>query len=205
LFGGDIWGRVAAWYLRIPVVTTEHNINQGEGMMKRFLKILTRKMSESYVACSVSVRSYVQEIYGVKKSIDVIHYGVHLENLSALPAPQVEKQRLLILGRLTKQKGHVLALRALANIEYILKGTILSLGYSNVFDQAFDRVHISNMSKACNDETEVSKTLKHYEDNYNTSAYAKYINGKYLIYRREDNKVLKSINYQAVKLDDLCL
>jgi glycosyltransferase involved in cell wall biosynthesis len=117
LFGGDIWGRVAAWYLRIPVVTTEHNINQGEGMMKRFLKILTRKMSESYVACSASVRSYVQEIYGVKKSIDVIHYGVHLENLSALPAPQLEKQRLLILGRLTKQKGHVLVLRALANLK----------------------------------------------------------------------------------------
>jgi glycosyltransferase involved in cell wall biosynthesis len=117
LFGGDIWGRVAAWYLRIPVVTTEHNINQGEGTMKIFLKILTRKMSESYVACSASVRSYVQEIYGVKKSIDVIHYGVHLENLSALPAPQLEKQRLLILGRLTKQKGHVLVLRALANLK----------------------------------------------------------------------------------------
>ncbi|MBP9695077.1 MAG: glycosyltransferase [Candidatus Magasanikbacteria bacterium] len=117
LFGGDIWGRAAAWYLRIPVVTTEHNINQGEGMVKRFLKILTCRMSDNYVACSAAVSLYVQEVYGVKKPIEVIHYGVHLENLSALPTPQIEKQRLLILGRLTEQKGHVVALRALANLK----------------------------------------------------------------------------------------
>jgi predicted HAD superfamily Cof-like phosphohydrolase len=141
------------------------------------------------------------ELFGVvvKDSIDITDEKTNKLRLDLL------KEELGELEKALQDKNKVEVLDALADIEYILKGTILSLGYSNVFDQAFDRVHISNMSKACNDETEVSKTLKHYEDNYNTSAYAKYINGKYLIYRREDNKVLKSINYQAVKLDDLCL
>ena len=47
LFGGDVWGRVTAHKLHIPVVTTEHNVNIGEGiikhLVKRFLKNKTDK------------------------------------------------------------------------------------------------------------------------------------------------------------------
>lgn len=114
------------------------------------------------------------------------------------------KEEISELEKALNEKNKVEVLDALVDIQYILNGTVLSLGYSKVFDQAFDLVHISNMSKACNDEHEVRETIKHYLNDYNTTAYSKIKNGKYLIYRTEDNKVLKSINYKSVKLEHLC-
>jgi len=61
---------------------------------------------------------------------------------------------------------------ALADIGYILAGTILNHGMQNVYDDAFDEVHRSNM--------------------------AKLVDGKVL--RREDGKVMKPQGWTAPQL-----
>jgi predicted HAD superfamily Cof-like phosphohydrolase len=61
---------------------------------------------------------------------------------------------------------------ALADIGYILAGTILNHGMQNIYDDAFDEVHRSNM--------------------------AKLVDGKVL--RREDGKVMKPQGWTAPQL-----
>ena len=63
-------------------------------------------------------------------------------------------------------------LDALADIGYILAGTILNHGMQNIYDDAFDEVHRSNM--------------------------AKLVDGKVL--RREDGKVMKPQGWTAPQL-----
>jgi predicted HAD superfamily Cof-like phosphohydrolase len=41
----------------------------------------------------------------------------------------------------------VATLDALVDLQYVLSGTVLSLGFASVFEQAFKEVHRSNMSK----------------------------------------------------------
>lgn len=133
----------------------------------------------------------------VNEKIDISKDNINKLRLDLL------KEELNELETALNQKDKVETLDALIDIQYILLGTILSLGYKNVFDEAFDRVHNSNMTKACQTEEELRETLKYYLEQKNTLAYSKIKNNKYLVYRSSDNKVLKSINYESVVLNDL--
>ena len=89
---------------------------------------------------------------------------------------------------------------ALADIQYVLSGTIIAFGLQDQFADIFDEVQRSNMSKACNTENEAEATVKHYEVNKNTEGYVKKKEGKFIVYRKEDDKVLKSVNYSPANL-----
>jgi hypothetical protein len=56
------------------------------------------------------------------------------------------------------------------------------------------------MSKACTTEDEAKKTVEHYLRKDGTECY--YVNegGKWLVYRKSDNKTIKSINYSPANL-----
>lgn len=43
------------------------------------------------------------------------------------------------------EEAHIL--KELCDVQYVLSGLILDLGYEKVFDVAFERVHLSNMAK----------------------------------------------------------
>lgn len=101
------------------------------------------------------------------------------------------------------QKDKIELLDSLADQMYILNGTIIELGLQNVFDEAFSRVHESNMSKACITIEEAENTVLYYKETRHVEAYYVESNGEFLVYRTEDNKALKSINYQKVNLTDL--
>lgn len=92
---------------------------------------------------------------------------------------------------------------ALLDIKYILNGGILEFGMADLTEKLFDEVHRSNMSKACDSEEDAIKTIEHYKNNYNTESYHQEFNGKWLVYRKEDHKLLKSINYSKVNLNDI--
>lgn len=70
------------------------------------------------------------------------------------------------------------------------------------FKEALNRVHDSNMSKFCKTLYEADLTLNKYHIQ-NIDAYHVFVNGLYVVKRRDDNKILKSINYHAVDLTDL--
>lgn len=116
LFGADVWGRIAARRLGIPVVTTEHNINKDESIIKHVIKRGLSGYSERYVVPSAAVGDYVHTAYGVRKNhITAIRNGIDITRFSRTKKLLVKQPiRLLILGRLAEQKGHAVALAALS-------------------------------------------------------------------------------------------
>lgn len=70
------------------------------------------------------------------------------------------------------------------------------------FQQALNRVHDSNMSKFCKTLSEAEETVSAYKKRGIDTSY-KLVNGLYVITRRKDGKILKSINYKPVYLDDI--
>ncbi len=99
-----------------------------------------------------------------------------------------------------KNNDLVEVLDALCDIMYVLNGTILEFGFQNIFDTAFNEVQRSNMSKACENEIVAQETVEHYKQKDGTESDYKEVNGKFIVYRNEDNKVLKSVNYSPANL-----
>lgn len=104
---------------------------------------------------------------------------------------------------------------ALLDLQYVLSGTVIENGFGEIFDEGFDEVHISNMSKACNNNIESIETFEKYKNEginiHFGLTYEDIENEKMYpcpVYRKEDNKVLKSINYSPANLQpiiDKCL
>ena len=94
---------------------------------------------------------------------------------------------------------------ALCDIQYVLSGAILEFGLADKFKSLFEEVQRSNMSKACNSEAEALETIAHYKQKDGTECYFKEEAGKWLIYRKSDNKTLKSIRYSPADLEPILL
>jgi predicted HAD superfamily Cof-like phosphohydrolase len=92
---------------------------------------------------------------------------------------------------------------ALCDIQYVLSGAILEFGLGSKFKELFDEVQRSNMSKACKSEDEAKATVEHYRKKDGTVCYYIQEGDKWLIYRKDDNKTLKSINYSPADLDSI--
>ena len=88
---------------------------------------------------------------------------------------------------------------ALCDIEYVLLGTVLEFGLGKKFQELFDEVQRSNMSKACVSQEEAEATVKWYEEK-DVSSYWVKRGEKWFVYRVEDKKALKSVNYSPVDL-----
>lgn len=92
---------------------------------------------------------------------------------------------------------------ALCDIQYVLSGAVLEFGMGEKFRELFDEVQRSNMSKVCNTEEIAGATAKNYQENQNTNCYYKNVEGKYMVYRTEDNKTLKSIEYSPADIKSI--
>lgn len=92
---------------------------------------------------------------------------------------------------------------ALCDLQYVLSGAILEFGLGEKFNALFNEVHRSNMSKACKSAEEAEKTIEHYNNTENTECYYTQVDDLYLVYRKSDNKTLKSVNYSVAQLKQL--
>jgi len=109
------------------------------------------------------------------------------------------------------EKDPVEALDALADILYVVYGAGLAFGFD--MNEAFDRVHRSNMSKMCDTLAQAQATVESYKEQrkqqgisfpYDSPAFRKNEScGKYVIYNVSSGKILKSKDYQPVQLRDL--
>ena len=88
----------------------------------------------------------------------------------------------------------------LCDLMYVLCGSILEFGLKDKFNELFNEVHESNMSKACLSEKEASDTVTYYKLKDGTEAHYQEIDGKWLVFRDSDNKVLKSIDYTPANI-----
>jgi predicted HAD superfamily Cof-like phosphohydrolase len=89
---------------------------------------------------------------------------------------------------------------ALCDLQYVLSGAVLEFGMGERFVDLFNEVQRSNMSKACQSLEEAEYTVKFYQDKDGTEAEIVEENGLWKVYRKSDNKVLKSINYSPADL-----
>ncbi|UIR55097.1 nucleoside triphosphate pyrophosphohydrolase family protein [Sphingobacterium sp. SRCM116780] len=92
---------------------------------------------------------------------------------------------------------------ALCDIQYVLSGAVLEFGLKDKFNALFEEVQRSNMSKACQSIEEAEATIKHYKDTKDVESYYKEVDGLFLVFRAEDNKTLKSINYSPADLKSI--
>jgi predicted HAD superfamily Cof-like phosphohydrolase len=88
---------------------------------------------------------------------------------------------------------------ALCDIQYVLAGAVLEFGLGNRFSDLFDEVQRSNLSKACDTKQEAEETIAFYTKQ-GIEAYFAPSDGKFLIYRKSDNKTLKSTKYSPADL-----
>ena len=93
-------------------------------------------------------------------------------------------------------------LDALIDMRYVNDGAIHEFGLGDIFNEGFNLVHKSNMSKACSNEKEAEETIEHYKSN-NINTYSENHNGKWLVYRLEDKKVLKAKSWKEANCSTL--
>lgn len=91
---------------------------------------------------------------------------------------------------------------ALCDLQYVLSGAILEFGLANKFAQLFDEVQRSNMSKACKTTQEAEETVAYYQKK-GVPCFYEEADGRYLVYRTEDRKTLKSIHYSPADLSGI--
>lgn len=112
------------------------------------------------------------------------------------------KEELEELEDAIKNKDLVEISDAFCDLQYVLSGAILEFGLGDKFKELFDEVQRSNMSKACNSIEEAEKTKEKYLKE-GVNVYYKEINKKFVIYRKKDDKILKSINYSKPNLNKI--
>lgn len=114
----------------------------------------------------------------------------------ALIAEELKEMEVAIL-----EKDIVGIADALCDIQYVLSGAVLEFGLGGKFNELFNEVQRSNMSKACNSEAEAEKTIQFYKDKDGTECYYRKEGEKWLVYRKSDNKTIKSVSYSPADLD----
>ena len=88
-------------------------------------------------------------------------------------------------------------LDALCDITYVSLGNGVMLhGLKDNIWPAYQEVQASNLSKSCSTEEEAILTVsKRSEEQGEACHYEKIAEGRYIVYRTRDRKVMKSINY----------
>jgi predicted HAD superfamily Cof-like phosphohydrolase len=92
---------------------------------------------------------------------------------------------------------------ALCDIQYVLSGAVLEFGLGEKFRDLFDEVQRSNMSKTCHSKEEAEATQRYYFEKDGTESYIHEEGEHWLVYRKGDNKTLKSINYSPADLEKI--
>ena len=96
------------------------------------------------------------------------------------------------------ERGDIVeVLDALCDITYVSlgNGTMLH-GLKSKIWPAYQEVQASNLSKACSSEEEALETVRVRAEEQGEECYfEKVAEGRYIVYRKRDKKVMKSINY----------
>lgn len=103
------------------------------------------------------------------------------------------------------EEGNLIeCLDALVDLQYVLSGTVHEFGLAKDFDQAFEEVHSSNMSKSCGTAEELHDTLLYYEEQKTPVLHERNeTTGRYNVYRKSDGKVLKNVHYKKVDFTNI--
>ncbi|GLR16462.1 nucleoside triphosphate pyrophosphohydrolase family protein [Portibacter lacus] len=134
-------------------------------------------------------------------------FNLPIEKEPIIPAPKrcelrinLLQEELNELKEAIEDNDLVEVADALADIQYVLSGAILEFGLGEKFDDIFSEVQRSNMSKTCKTLEEAEKTQEYYREHKGMESEIKQSNGEFLVYRINDGKVLKSVNYSPADI-----
>lgn len=100
------------------------------------------------------------------------------------------------LKEAVEEKNIVEILDALLDITYVGLGNgAMVFGLKDKMWAGYQEVQASNLSKICNTLEEAEETVRVRSEEQGTPCHYEEVNGKYVVYRSHDNKVMKSINY----------
>ena len=97
----------------------------------------------------------------------------------------------------------------LGDIQYVLDGFFLNAGLQDKKEAIMAEIHRSNMSKVCATEREAEETLNSLLYPAKATIESKFqfevkkVGNYWIVYRRSDNKVMKSINYSKPDLHSI--
>lgn len=127
----------------------------------------------------------------------------------AIPDEQRCKLRVSLIAEELRELEEAIAAKdlveiadALCDIQYVLSGAVLEFGMAEKFNDLFNEVQRSNMSKACKTIEEAEATLAHYRAK-GVDCFYEEADGHYLVYRTEDRKTLKSVRYSPADLKSI--
>lgn len=92
------------------------------------------------------------------------------------------------------KKDMVEILDALCDIQYILLGAVTDYGMQEVFAEAFNEVHESNMSKFLTKTQDARESVLRYMDKGVESHY-RLVGKRFVIRRNSDDKILKGLKF----------
>lgn len=130
-----------------------------------------------------------------------------IEPAPTIPSPERCRLRVNLLEEEVKELRRAIQDQdlteiadALCDIQYVLSGAILEFGLGHKFKALFDEVQRSNMSKTCRTKEEAEATMRYYREERGFDSYVRQVDGHYLVFRRSDDKTLKSVNYSPADL-----
>jgi predicted HAD superfamily Cof-like phosphohydrolase len=89
---------------------------------------------------------------------------------------------------------------ALGDIMYVLCNGILLHGLKDKFNEIYDEIQRSNLSKLCYTEDEAKESVSVRSKEKGWDIHYEKINNHYVLYRSSDRKVQKSINFSSPNL-----
>lgn len=127
----------------------------------------------------------------------------------AIPDEKRCKLRVSLIAEELKELEEAIAAKdlveiadALCDIQYVLSGAVLEFGMGEKFNELFNEVQRSNMSKACKTVEEAEETIAYYKAK-GVDCFYEEADGHFLVFRSEDRKTLKSVHYSPADLKSL--
>lgn len=137
-------------------------------------------------------------------------FDLPIEGEPLIPSPErcalrinLLEEELAELKEAIENKDLTEVADAFADLQYVLSGAILEFGLADRFREIFDEVQRSNMSKVCKTIEEAEATVVHYRDQKSMEGEIVEKDGQYLVYRKSDRKVLKSIAYAKASIEPI--
>jgi predicted HAD superfamily Cof-like phosphohydrolase len=162
------------------------------------------QVKEFMISCEQPVASNFHQLDKVRAELRLSLILEELDELSIALGTNAEFKRLIAkqLAKpiVYKEADPVEQLDAYCDLQYVLTGAVLESGLGEVFDEGFNLVHESNMTKLINNQEELEETIQHYKEQEIETYVKKDKSFPKPIYRAVDNKVLKNKNYIPVSL-----
>ncbi len=137
-------------------------------------------------------------------------FDAYVGEVPAIPAQEICDLRINLLqeelnelAEAIQNKDIVEVADALADLQYVLSGAVLAFGLQDRFAALFAEVQRSNMSKACATLEEAQATAEWYSVEKNMASSIVEKDGKYIVLREGDKKILKSLSYSPAQLAPL--